>query len=259
MTTAIGRGSALPGRLAAAAGLIVLLTAASPRPAADEALVVDLSNHLVAITTGFAGASLLLFGAVEGDGDVVVVVRGPPGTEKIRRKERVMGLWVNRAEASVGQAPAFLALAATRPPAEILPAALLDRYQIGPEHLTLEIVRKDDLARQADYRAALLRLKRQAGLYAAQVTPISFVGRRLFRAEVNFPANLPTGSYDVEVYLVRDGQVAALETTPLIVDKRGVAAEIFDFAHQMAAFYGLAAIILAAFAGWLAALIFRRT
>lgn len=230
-----------------------------PRPATDGPLVVDLSNHLVAITTGFAGANLLLFGAIEGEGDLVVVVRGPPATEKIRRKERVAGLWVNRAEASIGKAPSFLALAATRPPEQIMSAELLDRYQIGPEHLVFDIARKDDSARDSDYRAALLRLKRRAGLYARQVAPVSFVGRRLFRADVDFPANVPTGSYDVEVYLVQDGQLAALETTPLIVDKRGLSAEIFDFAHGQAAFYGLSAIGLAALAGWLAALIFRRT
>ena len=43
---------------------------------AAEPLIVDLSSDEVAITTGFAGAKLLLFGAKDPGGDVVVVIRG---------------------------------------------------------------------------------------------------------------------------------------------------------------------------------------
>ena len=39
-------------------------------------LVADLSNHPVAITTGFTGTDVLLFGATDGPGDVVIVVSG---------------------------------------------------------------------------------------------------------------------------------------------------------------------------------------
>ena len=54
-----------------------------------DPLVVDLSSHVVAITSGFHGANLLLFGSVEGEGDVVVVIRGPSQNELIRRRRCV--------------------------------------------------------------------------------------------------------------------------------------------------------------------------
>ena len=65
--------------------LTVILTALLPilsigtvtKKAVADPLVVDLSNHLVAITTGFTGTKVLLFGAVEDEGDVIVTVRGP--------------------------------------------------------------------------------------------------------------------------------------------------------------------------------------
>ena len=38
-------------------------------------LVADLSRHLVGISTGFAGTDVLLFGATESKGDVLVIVR----------------------------------------------------------------------------------------------------------------------------------------------------------------------------------------
>ena len=54
-------------------------------PARAEALVADLTSHLIAITTGFTGASVVLFGAIDGPGDVAVVVRGPDREMTVRR------------------------------------------------------------------------------------------------------------------------------------------------------------------------------
>ncbi len=225
---------------------------------ANEPLVVDLSNHLVAITTGFAGATVLLFGAVDGDGDVVVVVRGPLRTEVVRRRERVLGIWVNRAQAMIDDAPVFYRVASTAPLDRIASPAVLERHRIGVGHLDLPVRRKDKTVTDADYRAALLRLKETAGLYAQRPGSVSFVGGRLFRTEMDFPANVPTGTYTVEVYLLRNHEVVSARTTPLIISKTGIDAELFDFANGHAALYGLLAVVLAAGAGWLGAIAFKR-
>ncbi len=231
-----------------------------PAEAAGSAdpLIADLSNHLVAITTGFAGATVLLFGAIEEDGDVVVVVRGPPQTEMVRRKERMLGVWMNRAQATVGDAPSYYRVAASRPLDQAAAAAVLDRHQIGLDHLDLKVRSKDRAASDGDYRAALLRLKERAGLYAGEIGQVTFIGHRLFRTEMDFPANVPTGLYSVEVYLLQGGEVTSAQTTPLVISKTGVGAEVFDFAMHHAALYGLFAVLLAAIAGWLAAVAFKK-
>ncbi len=246
-------------RLVAVLGL--LLCAVLARPAAAEPLVADLSKHLVAITTGFAGTDVLLFGAVEdvpGGGDVVVVVRGPNRSEIVRRKARTLGVWMNSGLAEVADAPSFYRVAATRPLAEIAPRAVLDRHQIGLDSLDLAIRPRDAAADTAQYRAALVRLKQGQGLYGSDIEGISFLGNRLFRTDVHFPANVPVGTYLVEVYLMADGEVVSAQTTPLVVSKIGLGADLYDFAHQRAAIYGIIAILLAASAGWVAALVFRK-
>jgi len=70
---------------------------------------------------------------------------------------------------------------------------------------------------------------------------------------------VPTGSYLIEVLLVRNGRVVSAQTTPLIVSKIGLGADIFEFAHRHAAAYGVVAIVSALLAGWLAHLAFRRS
>jgi hypothetical protein len=51
--------------------------------------------------------------------------------------------------------------------------------------------------------------------------------------------------------------MASSETT-LAVRKAGLEATVFDFAHQHSAIYGIVAILIALFAGWLAGAIFRK-
>src|ERR1700724_3696361 len=75
--------------------LLVLLLICWGSEARAQALVADLTSHLIAITTGFTGASVVLFGATDGPGDVIVAVRGPEREMTVRRKRRVAGIWAN--------------------------------------------------------------------------------------------------------------------------------------------------------------------
>ena len=70
-------------------------------------------------------------------------------------------------------------------------------------------------------------------------------------------ANVPTGTYSVEIFLLRKGEVVAAQTTPLVVSKIGVDAQVFNFADRQALAYGLIAVLIAVMAGWLASLPFR--
>ena len=64
-------------------------------PARSDGIVADLSSHLVAISSGFTGTSVVLFGAIDGGGDIVAVVRGPEHELTVWRKGKVAGIWVN--------------------------------------------------------------------------------------------------------------------------------------------------------------------
>jgi uncharacterized protein (TIGR02186 family) len=254
----------LPVAIGLAAGLaaLALMTAATLARAQQpiQPLVADLSKHLVAITTAFSGTDVLLFGATDGPGDVVLVVRGPSTRKVVRKKAPVAGIiWANRDSVTFENVPAFYQVFASRPPDEILPASVLSRHQIGTEHLAFTLVdRSVTDSFVPGFRAALVRLKQKLDLYGDRVFPVTLLANRLFRAELHFPANVPTGSYSVEVYLIRDGDVVSAEITPLIISKIGVGAEIFDFAQQRPALYGLAAIVVAVVTGWLAAVALQR-
>jgi uncharacterized protein (TIGR02186 family) len=199
-----------------------------------------------------------MFGATEGTGDVVIIVRGPLSDATVRHKARVAGIWVNRESMNFTNVPSYYALASSRPVDEIASPATLDLHEIGFDHLKLAVASDVNPTDVPFFRSALIREKQQLGLYVRQAGKVAFLGTRLFRTNFYFPADVPTGSYLAEVLLLRNGQVASAQTTPLIISKIGVGATIFDFAHQNGAGYGAIAIVVALMAGWIAHLAFRR-
>ena len=60
-----------------------------------DIVTADLSSHAIAISTGFTGASVVLFGATDGPADVIAVIRGPDHEQTVWRKGKVAGLWAN--------------------------------------------------------------------------------------------------------------------------------------------------------------------
>ena len=222
-----------------------------------EGLVADLTSHLIAITTGFTGASVVLFGATDAPGDVVVAVRGPEREMTVRRKSRIAGVWVNTREVTFVNVPSFYALAASRPLAEIVSPATAALYRLGMANLKLQTETAKPPEVVDAFASALVRTQQHAGLFASSVGKVDFLGERLFRTTIAFPSNVPTGTFLVEVFLVRDKDVVSGQTTPLVVSKVGVDASVFEYASRQPGFYGAIAVVTAVVAGWLASLPFR--
>lgn len=200
----------------------------------------------------------MLFGAIDGDGDVVVVVRGPENKELVRRKARKFGVWMNDREMPLSGVPAYYAVAANRPLDQIMPSRSMSRHQIGADNLRIIPPEDADPAEARQFRDALIRTKQRAGLYTEKPERVLFLGNRLFRTDLWFPANAPVGRYIVQVFLIRNGEVASAEITPLIVSKVGFEAGVYNFAQRYALAYGVLAILIAAVAGWIASAMFRK-
>ena len=122
-----------------------------------QPVVVDLSSDFVAITAGFTGTEVLLFGATSGYGEVVVVIEGPKELVGVRRKEQIAGIWVNGRQVDFKDVPAFYQVLSTNSLDEWLPLAVREENQIGVEYLNLKPHGEIGAAEASEYRAALIR------------------------------------------------------------------------------------------------------
>jgi len=247
--------------LAALLGFAAPAGAQAPGAAGTPALAADISIGRVEISTGFTGASVMIFGATErpigpaSGEDVVIVAWGPPQPTVVRRKVNVLGFWVNGPSAVFPEVPGFYALAATRPVWEVLPEETRRAARLGLEALPLRV----EGAQAPSFRAALLELKQRDGRWQEYAAPIALAGGRLFSARVSFPDTVQTGDYRVEVLLVRERSIVARQELSLRVDRVGTAASIASVAQNAPLLYGVACVLLAALAGWLGSILFRRS
>jgi uncharacterized protein (TIGR02186 family) len=241
--------------------LFALLFFATPATAAEENLVSGVSQDVIQITSNYTGSDIVVFGDVEQQQgaqgrDIVVVVRGPDTTITVRRRDRVAGIWINHDAASLSGMPSFYYLASTRPLGQIAPAATLSRYGIGVSGLEPDTVHAHHEVEP--FRQAALRLMATEGLYRETPGGVEFLSDTLFRAHVPVPAGVSVGQYDVEVYLLRGGDVVSAQSTPLFVDQTGLERRLFNWAHNQPFGYGLAAVFMALVMGWISSVLFRR-
>jgi uncharacterized protein (TIGR02186 family) len=238
--------------------LAALLLFAAPA-IAEETLSSGLSQDYLQITSTFTGSELTVFGAVENPTrnavrDIVVVVRGPDTLMTVRRKDRIAGLWINNARAKVWL-PSYYFVTATRPLTALADAGTLGRYELGLNNLRAGTVASD--GDPAPYVAALERTQARTGLYIENDAGVEMQSATLFRVHVPIPAAVPRGSYNVEVYLFRGGDVISAQSTPFYVDQAGFERRVFDFAHASPLLYGLFTVLVAVTLGWASTFFFR--
>lgn len=243
----------------AVTALLLLLAAA---PAAAETLVVALSAEEVRIASTFTGTTITVFGAIEdGDAaagyDVALVLEGPRTEIVVRRKDAVLGLWINRAEAIFTNAPEFYAVHSTRPLPDLAAREALGALGLGVDHVTLGPTLAAGAA-ATGFRQAVIRLRSEAGHYVEEGDAVEWIGDALFRSTFTLPADVPVGAYTVRAFLFRDGALRAETSGSLAISKTGGERFVFDAAHENAWLYALAVILMAASIGWLGGIVFRR-
>jgi uncharacterized protein (TIGR02186 family) len=243
---------------------------ASAVPACAERVVSSLATHQVFITSQFVGLDLVLFGSVEkdrtsvphrGDYDLVVTVTGPRESQVTRRKERVLGIWVNVDSREFVNVPSYLAVLSTKPFNAIADADVRRRLQLGlertllPQQLGSDVA---DVSRDDPFRMAFLRLKTERRLYVEKTDGVTFLTPSLFRATIPLPAVVPVGNYDVDLKLFADGAMITQANSAFEIVKAGFEQYVVNSAQNHGLFYGLSTVMFALMTGWFASVVFRR-
>jgi len=228
---------------------------------AGESLVSGLSQDKIEIRSNYNGTDIVVFGAIERPAagarpDIVVVVRGPESDMRVRRKDRVMGVWINRNREILRGMPGYYFAAGNRPLAQIAPDAARRQYGLG-----LDAVAPRSASGGHDpepFVEAFVRMEERNRLYVEAESGVEFLSGTLFRVRVPLPASAPRGDYIAEVYLIRHGQVIDARSSKLSIDQTGLERRIYDFSQQDPLAYGLSTVLMAMALGWLSSLAFRR-
>jgi len=256
----------MTARALIAACLVLVLGCA----AHAERLIVSVSNHRVTVTPNYSGEELVLFGSIERDSstaadrtayDLVVTVAGPRADMVTRRKERRFGIWINTDYRQFLQVPTYLALFANRPFDEIASPEVARRQQLGLNNVLLtQRVGTDyaDVVPNDAFRSAFIRLRTQRGLYREDPAAVTFLTPTLFRTGIPLPAEVPIGTYEVEIKLFANGALVTKSETAFEIVKVGFEQFVATSARQNGFIYGLVTAAMALMSGWAASIVFKK-
>ncbi len=237
--------------------------------AAAERLIASLTNQSGLITSNYTGVELVLFGTVERDAadpartgpyDIVATVTGPRESIRTRRKQRVLGIWVNTQARTFIDPPAYLAVLASHPLEAITNAENRRRLQLGIAHTPLPVLIHNDIGEVSNdpFRTAFIQIMRERDLYSEEPNAVSFLTPTLFRATIVLPAQVPTGNYTVDVKLFEGGNMVAHTDSAFEIVKVGFEQFVVNAARDHGLLYGFATALMALMTGWIASVAFRR-
>ena len=242
--------------------------AQAPEAANPESIQIGLSTDRVSITSDFAGTNLTIFGALDNEDplvnrqgryDVIVVLEGPARPVVVRKKTRVLGMWINTQSETFVNVPISYSVATTRMWQDITAPASYRQMALGADYLTITPLHRDGSpATIEEFTQALRDRKKATGLYSERIGGVQFLSQSLFRATLHLAPNVPVGTHRARAFLFKNGTFIKENSAQLSIQKAGFEQSVHRIAQEHGFLYGLFAVALAFVTGWVGRMVFRK-
>jgi len=241
--------------LLAVAALAILASSAS-------AMTAKANHDDIKIGLTYHGSTVSVSGMTDINVDLIMKITAEDSTEKLMRKDKAAGMWMNVEEITLDHVPEVYYLRSTKDPETILSAEQRNQYVIGYPALREKIDLKP--AKPPEQRAKLLddfiKYKEDGKLYGESLGDVDIKPEdsgESYYTVFDWPYQAPPGEYQVEVYAVKDGQVIDTAESQVTVEQDGAVKALSDMARNNGAVYGLAAIGVSVTAGFGVGIVFK--
>ncbi len=221
-----------------------------------ESVILQVVPPVVEISAFYHGREVTITGSLPAGYQAVAEVWGPVGQEHLMRKGRRGPLWMNVGEVTVSGAPSlYLVLSSA---ADLLTEASPWGFQSLRKDITLAGVPEKE---KGKFLEQFLELKQNEKLYAVLPGKLKLTSAGTDRREVTgkfwLPANVKPEKYKVCLTAIRDGQAVEQQYAPLTVQMIGFPALLMSLAYQHGLIYGILAVVIAIFTGFIMGYLFK--
>ena len=235
------------------------LTISAPARGASAALSVVPDR--VEIGTFYRGCRVAVSAVIPAGAEAVVEVVGQATRQKLLRKGRRGGLWMNVGETEVTGAPSLYLVMSTS--SELLSGSALNSAW-GYGALAHEVTFTGKLSDEehAGLLKEFITLKESEKLFgvfpgALTLSPATD-GSCVVEGAFALPSTVKPDTYKVSLSVVRDGTIVARGDTELTVAMVGFPAMLWKLAWNHGVIYGIVAVVIALLTGFVTGYVFKK-
>lgn len=226
---------------------------ASALPAlAVSPLKIDVAYNHLDITTGFTGGDIVVYGKRNWRGEIALVIKGPERDVIVRRKENILGAWINKSWVRFKSVPEYYDFSTS-----VSDYKSFEKYGIGVD--AISFVATNSEKKIDRYKDAYLAQQRARRFYASEPSNMEFLDPHFFKTRFQVPANVPKGVYTVTAYLIDQGRIAYQEEVQVNVAQVGFNSHVNKFSQNNGFSYAAVCLFIALLSGWLSNKVARRS
>jgi hypothetical protein len=236
-------------------GLLALAPAASASAASPD---LQVTPNLIHIWTFFNGTRLTVSAKIPRGAEAVAEVVGESRDQELLRKGRRVGVWMTVGEVEVQNAPSvYLAMSTA---AQLFSSPVTMPWGYGALGRQVSFTGRVGTTTTSELFRQFIRLKSSEGLYGLFPGALKVVAegdRDRVQGTFRLPTKIAPGTYLVHLTVIRKGQRLEHQSLPLQVVMVGSPAIFHELAYQHGAIYGILAVVIAIFAGFVIGLLFK--
>ncbi len=213
-------------------------------------LIAGFLDNNIDIDVGFTGKKLSYFGAIDIQGDLVIIVTGPRKKIKVFKKEKKIWFWLNSSSRIFADVPSYYFVATSRPLNQMKNDSFLKINQIGLENLRFEGAEEIEEIERAKWRNGIIDSMKKMGNYFSKNGNIDIIDEHLFKTEISFSSDIAEGVYIVDTLLLKNDSVIGSNRSFINVSKSGLGEKVYLFATEKGLLYGIFAVIAAMLFGF---------
>lgn len=199
-------------------------------PSVAGPIAIDIDEDVIAVSLGFSGQDITVFGVDTANEIDNIVITGPEKTAQVRKKSSILGAWINTDRVVFQNAPSY--------------------YSYTKRDVLNTYLQSSEKNKAKPFKDALIRNMLVKNLYdTIGQSVIYYYPTGLFSVHVQLPAGVPVGQYNVSAFDVKNTLIAQ---TQFRVKQTGTNAKIRTIAHHYSLLYALGCILIAVGAGWIA-------
>ena len=223
----------------------------------NEYIISKISNEKISISANFEGSNILIYGVInfeEEENNLLIEIIGPQTSNLILKKEKKLGIWINKNTGQNINLPSFYYIAGTN---QINDKILKREFKIKGTGINDIIDEMNKELSLNKYKNEIININKKKEKFFEGIKPIELKENILFSTSIDLPSNLIEGNYLTKMHVIKDDMIIYTSETIIEVRKIGIEKWLYTIAYKNPFFYGLLSLFLAISFGWLASEVFR--